>query len=107
MINRKARIYNYYTLGEINEYGQRTISEEPTGRIRMAIDIITQNTEENILYQGATFIGLTTERQVNDKMIIEYYDEELDSYQKMKVLYVNPMGRLKQVFMSVIKWALK
>lgn len=61
----------------------------------MAINISSQNTTDNINYKDATYIGLT-QAEVNDTYVIEYGEERL------KVLYINPKGRLKQVYMAEI-----
>ena len=87
------RLYNYFTLGTENEYGQQTISNEPVGQVRMAINISSQVVQDNINYTGATYVGLT-HAKVDDTYVIEYGEERL------KVLYVNNKGRLNQVFMA-------
>jgi hypothetical protein len=94
MINAQMRQYEYYTYGEQNAYGQQQLSAEPQGVIKMAINITSQNTQDNILYNNSTYIGLTTDAEVNDTYVIKYEKERL------KVMYVNPMGRFKQVFMA-------
>ena len=93
MINADMRLYNYFTLGTEDEYGQLVISNEPVGQIKMAINISSQAVQENINYTGATYVGLT-HAKVDDTYVIEYGDERL------KVLYVNNKGRLNQVFMA-------
>lgn len=93
MINAKMRAYEYYTYGENNEYGQPTLSEDVQGTVKMAINITSQAVTDNIKYQNATYIGLTYEG-VTDKYVIQYGDT------KLKVLYVNPDGRMKQVFLG-------
>lgn len=93
MINADMRLYNYFSLGEQDEYGQQTMSNEPVGTVRMAINISSQAVQENINYTGATYVGLT-HAKVDDTFVIEYGEERL------KVLYVNDKGRLNQVFMA-------
>lgn len=93
MINANMRLYDYYTLGERDEYGQEKISTEPTGQIKIAINITSQSIQDNINYSGCQYIGLTYDKNVNDKYVITQGDT------KLKVLYVNPLGRLTQVFM--------
>ena len=94
MINTAMRTYNYHTLGAIDAYGQPQLSENQ-GTIKMAINITSQNTVDNVLYQDASYIGLTR-ADVDDTYIIQYGEERL------KVLYVNPKGRLKQVFLKAM-----
>lgn len=96
MINADMRLYNYFTLGPKNSYGQRTIPDkdaEPAGQIKMAINISSQSVQDNINYAGCQYVGLTR-ANVDDTYIIEYENERL------KVLYVNPKGRMKQVFLT-------
>ena len=60
----------------------------------MAINISSQSIQDNILFKDCTYIGLTSDANVNDSYVIKYGKEQL------KVLYVNPKGRLKQVFLK-------
>lgn len=94
MITTDMRTYNYFTLGDKNGYGQPTVSEEPQGTIKMAIFISSQSTQDNINYQNCNYVGLTMDKSVNDKMVIQYGEE------KLKVLYVNSAGRFTQVFLQ-------
>lgn len=93
MINADMRLYNYFTLGTKDEYGQAIPTEEPVGQIKMAINISSQSVQDNINYSGANYVGLT-HANVDDTYIIEYGEERL------KVLYVNNRGRLNQVYMA-------
>lgn len=95
MINADMRPYNFYTFGEKNKYGERVLSEEPVGTINISINSITTAIIDNVNYSQATYIGLTR-AEVNDTYVIDYEGA------KLKVLYVNPKGRLKQVFMAEI-----
>ena len=96
MINADMRLYNYFTLGADNGYGQPAIPGDdaiPEGQIKMAINISSQSIQDNINYKDAQYVGLT-HANIDDKYIIEYEGERL------KVLYVNPKGRMKQVFLK-------
>ena len=93
MINADMRLYNYFTLGTDDEYGQPEISNDPVGQIKMAINVSSQAIQDNINYENAGYIGLT-HAKVDDTYIIEYENERL------KVLYVNNKGRFNQIFMS-------
>ena len=93
MINADMRLYDYFTLGTKNEYGQQTIGKEPAGQVKMAINISSQTIQDNINYKGAEYVGLTL-ASIGDNYVIQYGGI------KLKVLYVNPKGRLKQVFMA-------
>lgn len=93
MVNTEMRTYNYQTYGELNEYGQPGLSSE-IDTIKMAIYFVTEAIDENSLYSGAQYVGLTHDKSVNATYVIQYGDE------KLKVLHVNPAGRYKQVFMA-------
>jgi hypothetical protein len=92
MISTDMKVYNYFTFGDSNGYGQPTVSTTPQGTIKMAINSTSTTAQDNVLYKNATYIGLT-KAEVKDTYVIEYGTE------KLKVLYVNPKGRFKQVFM--------
>ena len=93
MVNTHMRLYDYFTFGDDNGYGQPALSKEPVGKVKMSIEITSHTTQSNIQYQGATYIGLTHDK-VSDNFVIQYGTERL------KVLYVNPKGRFTQVFMG-------
>lgn len=93
MINAQMRTYDYYTFGNRNAYGEQTLSTKPTGTIQMAINITSQSIQDNVNYKEAQYIGLTT-ADVKDAYVIKYGEGLL------KVLYINPIGRYKQVFLT-------
>jgi hypothetical protein len=102
MINANMRLYDYFTYGDPDEYGQQTlIKDDATGEpvvqgtIKISISNISTTTSDNIKYKDADYIGLTLAK-VDDTYVIKYNDELL------KVRYVIPDGRYKQVFMSAI-----
>ena len=96
MINAKMRFYKYYKYTDDNGYGQPQLSKEPVGNIKMAINTTSQSIQDNINYQGAAYLGLTLSNLLDDTCVIQY------GTKKLKVLYVNPEGKLKQVFMAEI-----
>lgn len=96
MINAIMRSYDYQTFSDENDYGQVQApakDAEPIGSVKMAIVTTTSAIQDNIRYKDSTYLGLTS-AAVTDKFLIKYGDIRL------KVLYVEPAGRLKQVFMS-------
>lgn len=95
MINTDMRWYDYFTFGEEDEYGQEVLSKEVQGTIKIAIFTTSQSVQDNINYKDATYIGLT-HAAIDDTYVIQYGEE------KLKVLYVNPKGRYKQVFLKEI-----
>lgn len=93
MINANMRTYNFFTLGDTDSYGQPQLSRQSKGQIKMAINLTSQSIQDNINYKEATYMGLTFSL-LDDTYVIEYGDK------KLKVLYINPMGRYNQVFMA-------
>lgn len=96
MVNADMREYQYYTYGDQNAYGQATLSEDAQGVVKMAIYTTTQSVQDNINYTGATYFGLTHNATVNNRWAIQY------GSRRLKVLYVTPLGRYKQVFMAEV-----
>lgn len=88
--------YDYLTYGDDNGYGQPTLSETVQGTITMAIYTTSQSVQDNINYKNASYIGLTHDEHINDSYVIVYGDV------KLKVLYVQPRGRYRQVFMGAM-----
>ena len=96
MINNDMRFYDVYEYSaEPDTYGQQTLGAEPVGVVKMAINISNQSVQDNINYSGANYVGLTF-ALLDDSKAVKYGDTML------KVLYVNPKGRLKQVFLAEI-----
>lgn len=93
MINIQMKDYDYYTYGANDSYGQPQLSDIK-GKVRMTINLMNQAIGENPLYSGAQYIGLTLDNAIDSTYVIQF-DEE-----KLKVLYVNPFGRYKQVFLA-------
>ena len=89
--------YKYYKYDEkLNSYGQLTLPNEPTGEVKIAIFTTSQSIQDNINYKDANYIGLTFSKLLDDNCVIQYGDK------KLKVLYVNPEARVKQVFLKEI-----
>lgn len=95
MINADMRFYDYYLYSGLDAYGQDKLTEAAQGSIKMSINITSQSIQDNINYTGASYMGLTM-AALDNSYVIQYRDK------KLKVLYVNPKGRYKQVFMSEI-----
>lgn len=96
MINADMREYDYYTYGDADGYGQPALSKDVQGTIKIAIYTTTQAIQDNIAYKNASYVGLTHNSKVNDTYVIEYENKRL------KVLYVQPKGRFKQIFLGEI-----
>lgn len=101
MINSDFRTYNLYSFGSDNDYGQTTLIKDENGNpkiqgtIKMVVNLSSQSIQDNINYKNAQYIGLTHE-EVKDTNVIDYNGSLL------KVLYINPKGRYKQVFFGEI-----
>ena len=94
MITTDMRQYNYFTFGAPDKYGQPTLSTAPAGQIKMAIYLTSQSIQDNVLFEDCAYMGLTNATEVNSTYVIKYGEERL------KVLYVSPKGRYKQVYMA-------
>lgn len=96
MISVNMATYKYYKYDEkLNSYGQLPLSPDAAGEVKIAIYTTSQSIQDNINYKDANYIGLT-HSLLDDKTVIQYGDK------KLKVLYVNSVGRLKQVFLKEI-----
>jgi hypothetical protein len=93
MINAHMRYYDYWLYEGADSYGQAKLSEDIKGSVKMSISVTAQSVQDNIRYAGAEYVGLT-HAPVTDKYVIKYGEERL------KVLYVNAVGRYTQVFMT-------
>jgi hypothetical protein len=85
------RNYEYCTYGELDAYGMPSVSDAK-GTIKIALEIASQEVNESVKYSGCTYIGFT-HADIDDTYIIKTDDADL------KVMYVNPRGRFKQVFL--------
>ena len=97
MILNNMRLYNYWLISVNEEYGQEVIPDKdsPTaGQVKLSIYPTSTGTQENILYANCSYVGLTYDAEIDDKYIIQYGKERL------KVMYKQPNGRLKQVFLK-------
>lgn len=99
MINAQMKLYNYFRLLEPDAYGQRQLPPKdatPEGQIKMSISVTSQSIQDNINYKDCNAMGLTYSSLLDDSCVIQYGKD------RFKVLYVNPTGRLKQVFLKLI-----
>ena len=101
MINSNMRDYDFYLLGDDNGYGQITLIRDDNaqplkqGEVKISISTLTKTVTDDIRYSDASYIGLTHDKNINDTYVIKYGNELL------KVQYVTPGGRYKQVFLGV------
>lgn len=87
------RDYTFSTLGGRDLYGQPQTTEG-IGTVKMAIYLYTQNVTDSIKYRDCSYIGFTNDKTIADNYIVNYENK------KLKVLYVNPVGRFRQVYMK-------
>ena len=95
MIYSNMREYDYFIYQE-NEYGQSVVSAAPSGKIKLSIYPTGQSPQDNILYKNASYVALTHNSEINDMYQVNYNGERL------KVLYVSPQGRFRQVFLAKV-----
>ena len=84
MINATMKTYDYFTFGADNDYGQPQLSEQPTGKIKIAINVTSQSVIDNIRFKDATYLGLT-HAAIDDstgQVLAAYFDnqETLNGY---------------------------
>ena len=93
MLNTNMRLYDYSTIGGLDDYGQPKTANTPIGQIKIAIYISSQTTQDNVNYKDCTYVGVT-QAPIDDTYVITYGEE------KLKVMYVNKQGRYNQVFLK-------
>lgn len=97
MINSQMKNYNYYAYTETeNAYGEKEIGESVVGFVKMAINELSHSLNDSILYNGASYLGLTFSNSLNDGCFVDYCGN------KLKVIYVQQNGRYKQIFMAKV-----
>ena len=100
MIFSNMRYYDYWKVSVNEAYGQEIMPDtktEPAGQVKMAIYPTSTGTQDNILYANCSYVGLTFDAEIEDKYIIQYGKERL------KVMYIQPNGRYKQVYMKRVE----
>lgn len=101
MINTSMREYEYfqYSAGP-NEYGQQTLIKDENGQpkvqgtVKMAISLTTQGVQDSVTYHNAQFCAQTLDKAIDDTYVIQY------GKMRLKVLFVAPGGRYRQVFLN-------
>ena len=69
---------------------------EPLGKVKLSIYPTSTGIQENILYANCSYMALTFDAEIDDKYIILYEGKRL------KVMYKQPIGRYKQVFLKQV-----
>lgn len=96
MIQSNMKLYNYYVLDELDDYGTNQASEEVQGQVKLSIFLQTKQLSDNSIYKETQFTALTNDKDINEKYLIEY-DENL-----LKVLYINDLGRYRQIYLGSV-----
>ena len=94
MIQSNMKLYNYYTLGELDDYGTNQVSEQVSGQVKLSVFLQTKQLSDNSIYKEAQFTALTNDKDINEKYLIEYNNMLL------KVLYINDLGRYRQIYLG-------
>lgn len=94
MIQSNMKLYNYRTLGELDEYGTEQISKQVSGQVKLSIFLQTKQLSDNSIYKDVQFTALTNDKDINEKYLIEYNNMLL------KVLYINDLGRYRQIYLG-------
>lgn len=81
-----------YSLAAEDEYGQATLDTENSSKIHLTFGLYNHHEVEDIRYQDVEYTGLTYD-DLTDNDVIQIEDR------KYKVKFVNPFGRIKQVFL--------
>ncbi len=92
VINRDMRQAQMFSLGEIDEYGQETIDTETPSTVHLTFGLFTHHETEDVRYQDVEYCGLTKD-DITDNDILLLDDK------RYKVKFVNPYGRMKEVFL--------
>lgn len=93
------RLYNYWLITLNDEYAQEVLPEEtaePQGTVMLAIYPTSTGNQDNIKFADCSYVALTRSAEIDDKYVIQYGKERL------KVRYIQPLGRLKQVFLKQV-----
>ena len=93
VINRDMRQAQVYTIGENDEYGQPTLNPENPITIQLTFGLYNHSPVEDPRYQDVMYTGLT-HYNLTDKNVVQIGDAQF------KVKFVNPYGRLNQVFLT-------
>jgi hypothetical protein len=92
VINRDMREALEFSLGEEDEYGQATLDEENPITVHLTFGLYNHREVEDVRYQDVEYCGLTYDNITDNNVLL------LDN-KKYKVKFVNPYGRMKEVFL--------
>ena len=93
MINREMRQATVKTYSGVDEYGQMMTTATGSRTIDVTFGIYNHNQASDVRYQEVTHTALTADKEITDKDTLEIDGVEY------KVFFVNPFGRMTQVFL--------
>ena len=94
MINRELKDATVVTYGGVDEYGQMMTTPTASRTISMTFGMYQHTPTQDIRFQDVKYVGLTSDREISDK------DSVIIEGKEYKVSFVNPFGRMTQVFMQ-------
>lgn len=95
MVNRELRKVTLVSFEEgPDEYGQQMTKEVGEREIEMTFGLYSHTQSEGPQYQEVNYTGLTKEKELRDDQVVRVDGKDY------KILFVNPYGRLTQVFMK-------
>lgn len=92
VINRSEVKATLKTMGGQDEYGQDLVDALEEKPITLTFGLYNHKQTDDVRYEDVEYTGLTA-YDVSDNQIIAIGDKEY------KVLFVNPFGRMNQVFL--------
>ena len=69
MIQSNMKLYNYRTLGELDDYGTNQIGTDVKGQVKLSIFLQTKQLSDNSIYKEAQFTALTNDKNINDMIL--------------------------------------
>ena len=92
VINRSMREALKFSLAADDEYGQATLDTENPSTIHLTFGLYNPKEVADVRYQDVEYTGLTFDN-LTDNDVIQLGED------KYKVKFVNPFGRISQVFL--------
>jgi hypothetical protein len=94
MFNRDIVDATVVTYGGVDEYGQMMTTPTASREISMTFGLYNHSESSDVRYMAVNYTGLTRDKEITDK------DSVIIGGKEYKVLFVNPYGRLTQVFLQ-------
>ena len=94
LFNRTLQTLVVHTHGGVDDYGYQLAEELSTRKIEGSVSLYQHTQTSDIRYIDCEYVVLTKDKDISVNDSIEINGKE------MKVMFVNPYGRLKQVFIK-------